>query len=78
MPLLGKAVSHLILENCVVAEYSDIHSKLGVPFRILAATAKDEYRKPNIGMWNALQEAYNAQGITLGTIQSVGMSLYYI
>ncbi|KAG7452953.1 PNK3P-domain-containing protein [Guyanagaster necrorhizus] len=34
-----------------------------VPFRMLAATAKDEYRKPMPGMWNELTGIFEAEGV---------------
>lgn len=42
--------------------------QLGIPFRVLAATAKDEYRKPDIGMWTLLNQTYAAQGFPLGQL----------
>ncbi|KAK9896014.1 PNK3P-domain-containing protein [Cystobasidium minutum MCA 4210] len=41
-----------------------------VPFRVLAATAKDEFRKPDIGMWKTLDNTYSAQGFPLDKASS--------
>ncbi|THV08085.1 PNK3P-domain-containing protein [Dendrothele bispora CBS 962.96] len=35
------------------------------PFRIFAATAKDDYRKPMIGMWKELTRIYQENGIDI-------------
>ncbi|KAK0445376.1 polynucleotide kinase 3 phosphatase-domain-containing protein [Armillaria borealis] len=36
-----------------------------VPFRMFAATAKDEYRKPMPGMWNELNTTFEAEGVSI-------------
>ncbi|KAJ7284504.1 polynucleotide kinase 3 phosphatase-domain-containing protein [Mycena rebaudengoi] len=36
-----------------------------VPFRLLAATARDNYRKPMIGMWQELEKIYAEEGIQI-------------
>ncbi|KZT54581.1 PNK3P-domain-containing protein [Calocera cornea HHB12733] len=36
-----------------------------VPFRILAANAKDEFRKPMIGMWDAVEEVLRNDGVEI-------------
>ncbi|KAL1745447.1 polynucleotide kinase 3 phosphatase-domain-containing protein [Schizophyllum fasciatum] len=41
-----------------------------VPFRLFAATEKDGYRKPMIGMWNELERIYAAEGITINKSES--------
>lgn len=38
-----------------------------LPFRIFAATAKDHYRKPMIGMWEELERLYAEDGVQIGT-----------
>lgn len=40
----------------------------GVPFRIMAATKKDGFRKPMPGMWHALEDVYRAQGVEIGLL----------
>jgi len=37
-----------------------------VPFWMFAATARDEYRKPMLGMWWELEKIFNAQGVKIG------------
>ncbi|KIY45168.1 polynucleotide kinase 3'-phosphatase [Fistulina hepatica ATCC 64428] len=34
-----------------------------VPFRVFAATAKDEYRKPMLGMWHELENIFKEDGV---------------
>jgi hypothetical protein len=41
-----------------------------IPFRILAATMKDEFRKPMPGMWYALEKTFEQDGVTVGTTSS--------
>ena len=41
-----------------------------IPFRILAATMKDEFRKPMPGMWYALEKIFAQDGVTIGTSSS--------
>ncbi|CAK5280699.1 unnamed protein product, partial [Mycena citricolor] len=36
-----------------------------VPFRLFAATAKDRFRKPMIGMWEELERLYTADGVQI-------------
>ncbi|KAL9714919.1 DNA kinase/phosphatase Pnk1 [Leucoagaricus gongylophorus] len=45
---------------------SSMGSKLkDVPFWMFAATARDEYRKPMLGMWWELEKIFNAQGVKI-------------
>lgn len=37
-----------------------------VPFRILAASAKDGFRKPMPGMWNELERIFAEDGVRIG------------
>ncbi|KAJ9119115.1 hypothetical protein QFC22_003606 [Naganishia vaughanmartiniae] len=37
----------------------------GMPIRILAATAKDQYRKPGIGLYELLHDLYEAKGLEI-------------
>jgi bifunctional polynucleotide phosphatase/kinase len=37
-----------------------------VPFRLLVATAKDQFRKPMPGIWNELDRIFKAEGVFLG------------
>ncbi|KAJ7086588.1 polynucleotide kinase 3 phosphatase-domain-containing protein [Mycena crocata] len=37
----------------------------GVPFRLFAATAKDNYRKPMTGMWQELEKVYAQDGVQI-------------
>lgn len=39
----------------------------GLPMRVLAATAKDQYRKPGIGLYELLHNLYEAKGLEIGT-----------
>jgi bifunctional polynucleotide phosphatase/kinase len=43
-----------------------IAAALNLPFRIFAAAAKDEYRKPMPGMWNELDRIFNEHGTKIG------------
>ncbi|KII89032.1 hypothetical protein PLICRDRAFT_593985 [Plicaturopsis crispa FD-325 SS-3] len=36
-----------------------------VPFRILAATAKDDFRKPSIGMWRELEREFTKDDVVI-------------
>jgi histidinol phosphatase-like enzyme len=38
-----------------------------LPIRVLAATAKDQYRKPGIGLYELLHDLYEAKGLEIGT-----------
>jgi bifunctional polynucleotide phosphatase/kinase len=40
--------------------------QLDVPFRLFAATAKDQFRKPMPGMWEGLEAMFAAGGVTIG------------
>ncbi|KAJ7103101.1 polynucleotide kinase 3 phosphatase-domain-containing protein [Mycena belliarum] len=42
----------------------------GIPFRLFAATAKDNYRKPMIGMWDALEKLYAAENVQIDRTSS--------
>ena len=37
-----------------------------IPFRILAAAADDEYRKPMLGMLHALKDIYASENVEMG------------
>jgi bifunctional polynucleotide phosphatase/kinase len=37
-----------------------------VPFRLFAASARDEFRKPLIGMWTKLEALYREENVTIG------------
>jgi bifunctional polynucleotide phosphatase/kinase len=37
-----------------------------VPFRIFAASADDEYRKPMLGMLHALEDIYTSENVEMG------------
>jgi len=39
-----------------------------VPFRIFAAAADDEYRKPMLGMLHALKDIYTSENVEMGKI----------
>ena len=41
-----------------------------VPFRILAACAKDEYRKPMLGMWNELERIFKEHDVEIGRFKA--------
>ncbi|KAF9257815.1 PNK3P-domain-containing protein [Marasmius fiardii PR-910] len=41
-----------------------------LPFRIFAATAKDYYRKPMIGMWTELTRIYKEDGVEIDKLSS--------
>ena len=42
-----------------------------VPFRLFAASAKDEFRKPLIGMWTKLEALYREQNVTIGALSQI-------
>ena len=46
-------------ESELKKKMTQIYEDLGVPFMILAATQKDNFRKPGNGMWNYLQKEAN-------------------
>ncbi|KAK9365479.1 polynucleotide kinase 3 phosphatase-domain-containing protein [Lipomyces kononenkoae] len=51
-----------------------IMKPLGLPCYIIAATAKDEFRKPQIGMWRLVKEAYERQLPPLQESESEGLN----
>ena len=44
-----------------------------LPFRILAATAKDGHRKPMPGMWFELERIFAEEGVTIGHLESFSL-----
>ncbi|KAF2840849.1 putative DNA 3'-phosphatase Tpp1 [Patellaria atrata CBS 101060] len=42
---------------------SAVLTKLDIPISVYAATGKDQYRKPRVGMWTELLEDYDLDGI---------------
>ncbi|KAG5636108.1 hypothetical protein H0H81_009104 [Sphagnurus paluster] len=41
-----------------------------IPFRLFAATAKDGYRKPMLGMWSELESILAKEGVTINKTES--------
>lgn len=39
-----------------------------IPFRVLAATAKDVNRKPDVGMFSTLSETFSKQDVAIGSV----------
>ena len=37
-----------------------------MPFRLLAATGKDQYRKPMPGMWHEIERIFKEEGVQIG------------
>lgn len=48
---------------------NDVVKLPDVPFRILAACAKDEYRKPMPGMWNELERIFKEDNVEISRFQ---------
>ena len=44
----------------------DIAAALEIPFHVFAAKDKDEFRKPETGMWDIYLKSFN-DGIAVGT-----------
>lgn len=54
---------------------SSVFNQLGIPILLLAATARDQYRKPRVGMWTELLEEIDLdtrEGPVLGESFFVG------
>lgn len=43
-----------------------------MPFRVLAATKRDVYRKPRTGMYDYVVDLYKEQGIEIGELGKSG------
>ena len=72
--LIAASVGQHLFRDCA-------HSTQGfpqlpsVPFRIFAAAADDEYRKPMLGMLHALKDIYTSENVELGKFhQRLGFS----
>ncbi|TEB36065.1 PNK3P-domain-containing protein [Coprinellus micaceus] len=71
-------ISNQNLKSAQLATWKEKVAKIAkalesIPFRILAATMKDEFRKPMPGMWCALEKIFEQDGVTIDKEQS-----YYV
>ena len=63
--LIAASVSRHLFRDCVHSA-QDFPQLPNVPFRIFAAAADDEYRKPMLGMLHALKDIYISENVEIG------------
>lgn len=74
IPLIGQAVSETRASVQLSVDWPRANYQLSqVPFRILAATQKDQYRKPMPGMWYEIERIFREEGVEIG-MQSFGFA----
>lgn len=75
VPLIGAAASNPP-QSCLFRLLKQVLQLPDVPFRLLAATAKDRYRKPIPGMWYELERIFAEENVSIGAhITQISMTL---
>lgn len=80
IPLIGQAVNHFFTRYSSMSHHvipGPLQLK-DVPFRIMAATGKDQYRKPMPGMWHELERIFTEECVMIGRAALVSRLLVQV